>query len=302
VTLPGATQVTGTLVDCNNATVGAGYVIAGGQVHFANTNGQFSFSACGSSVTVYPYSTNPLVAGTAQTVNLSGGTQNIGNVQVCSGGGGGTGTVTDIDGNTYATIQIGAQEWMQENLKTSRYRNGDLIPTGLSNTQWQNTTSGAYAIYNDSAQYNNIYGKLYNFYAVADPRGLCPAGWHVPTDSEWNQLVKFLDPLADTTIYGSQSSIAGGFMKTVGDLQSGTGLWQAPNTGANNSSGFSGLPGGWRYPTGGYNFLGFNGLWWSSATSNPNYANHHMLEWKESNVYGFDDFVWAGFSVRCVKD
>jgi uncharacterized protein (TIGR02145 family) len=246
------------------------------------------------------------VAGTAQTVNLSGGTQNMGNVQVCSGGGGGggTGSVTDIDGNTYSTIQIGTQEWMQENLKTTRYRNGDFITTGLTNTQWQNTTSGAYAIYNDSAQYNNIYGKLYNFYAVADPRELCPTGWHVPSDSEWNVLVKFLDPQADTTGIGFQSSIAGGFMKTAGDLQSGTGLWEAPNTGATNSSGFSGLPGGYRLNFGFYNNVGFLGYWWSSTPRSTLNAWSRSLDYDDGGVTRGDNasLKRSGFSVRCLRD
>lgn len=302
VTIPGATQVTGTLVDCNNASIVSGYVIASGQVHLTSSSGQFSFSACGSSVTLTPYSTGPLSAGTAQTINLTGGTQNVGNLQVCSGGGG-TGSVTDIDGNTYATIQIGSQEWMQENLKTTKYRNGDLIPTGLNNTQWQNTTSGAWAYYNDSSQYNNPYGKLYNWYAVADPRALCPTGWHVPTDSEWNQLVKFLDPQADTTCANCyQSPIAGGLMKSVGNLQLGTGLWQPPNTGATNASSFSSLPGGFRLYNGFYYYLGLYGHWWSSSPSSTSNAWDRRLDFNNGDVFRNNTDKPDGYSVRCLKD
>jgi uncharacterized protein (TIGR02145 family) len=303
ITIPGVTQVTGTLVDCNNNALGSGYVIANGQVHFANGSGQFAFSACGSNITVYPYGTNPFTSGTAVPLTLTGGTQSMGNVPVCNGGGGGTGTVTDNNGNTYATIQIGTQEWMQENLRTTKYRNGDVITTGLNNTQWQNTTAGAWAYYNDSAQYNNPYGKLYNWYAVADSRGLCPTGWHVPTDSEWNVLVKYLDPQADTSQFSNgQSPFAGGLMKSVGDLQSGTGLWQAPNTGATNSSGFSGLPGGYRYDDGGYFSIGSSGIWWSASEYSPTYAWYRYLYYNGGNVYRYGNDKQDGFSVRCLRD
>ncbi|MFN5222683.1 MAG: FISUMP domain-containing protein [Bacteroidota bacterium] len=298
VTIPGATQVTGTLV-CNGNPVTNGYVIANGQVHFANAAGVFSFATCSSGTQLYPYGGSPLTAGTPVQIPANG---IMNNVTVCSGGGGGTGTVTDIDGNTYNTVQIGTQEWMQENLKTTKYKNGDLIPTGLNNAQWQATTQGAWAYYNDSSQYNNLYGKLYNWYAVADPRGVCPTGWHVPTDSEWNQLVKYLDPQADTTIIGSQSQIAGGLMKAIGDLQSGTGLWQSPNTGATNISGFTGLPGGYRNSNGGYSAIGYRGDWWSSSEYNANSAWYRSLDFNGANVGRNLTNKLNGFSVRCLRD
>ncbi|MFM8917493.1 MAG: FISUMP domain-containing protein, partial [Bacteroidota bacterium] len=300
VTVPGATQVTGTLVDCNNAAITNGYVIANGQVHFANAAGVFSFSTCGSGTQLYPYGGNPLTAGTPVQIPANG---NMGNVTVCSGGGGGgTGTVTDIDGNTYNTVQIGTQEWMQENLKTTKYKNGDVIPTGLNNGQWEITTTGAWAYYNNSSQYNNPYGKLYNWYAVADPRGVCPTGWHVPTDSEWNQLVKYLDPQADTTIIGYQSQIAGGLMKSVGDLQSGTGLWQSPNTGGTNISGFTGLPGGYRNVLGNYNLIGYYGFWWSSSESSTISPWLRYLYYTDAGVNRNGNNKRVGLSVRCLRD
>ncbi|MFM7033498.1 MAG: FISUMP domain-containing protein, partial [Bacteroidota bacterium] len=100
----------------------------------------------------------------------------------------GTSTVTDVDNNSYNTVQIGTQCWTQSNLKVSKYRNGDNIPTGLSNSAWQGTTSGAYAIYSNDPVNDGLYGKLYNHYAVTDGRGLCPTGWHVPSDAEWTTL------------------------------------------------------------------------------------------------------------------
>ncbi|MBI4645984.1 MAG: fibrobacter succinogenes major paralogous domain-containing protein [Bacteroidia bacterium] len=101
-------------------------------------------------------------------------------------------TVTDIDGNIYNTIIIGTQEWMQENLKVIHYRNGDAIPDVTGDTQWSNLSTGAYCNYNNNESNALIYGRLYNWYAVADSRNICPAGWHTPTDAEWTTLTDYL--------------------------------------------------------------------------------------------------------------
>jgi uncharacterized protein (TIGR02145 family) len=235
------------------------------------------------------------------------------------GGGGGSGTgvctggpstVTDVDSNVYNVVTIGNQCWMKENLKTTKYRNGNPIPTNLSNTTWQNTTSGACAINSDlfnnnTTTNNSIYGKLYNWYAVADPRELCPVGWHVPSDAEWNELVKFLDPGADTSFAnGLQSTIAGGMLKATGTLQAGTGLWQNPNTGATNSSGFTGLPGGGRSLDGSNFYISGIGWWWSS-TQNPILSGmsfYSALYPSFGNVYKSAYDKSGGLSVRCVRD
>lgn len=142
-----------------------------------------------------------------------------------------TPTVKDIDNNSYNTVKIGNQCWMRENLKVSKYRNGEAIPTGLNNADWLNTRNGAYAIYDNSNVNDAIYGKLFNWYAVRDSRGFCPTGWHVPTGAEWTTLTNFL---------GGDGE-AGRKMKSMG-----TTYWQSPNTGATNESGFSALPGGYR--------------------------------------------------------
>ncbi len=120
-----------------------------------------------------------------------------------------TGTITDIDGNTYNTTFIGGNEWMAENLRVTKYNNDDAIPTGLSNAYWFNTTQGAYAIYphgsinglDSDAEVVAAYGKLYNWHAVDDERGLCPAGWSVPGDDDWTQLVDYLMDEYDYHIY-----------------------------------------------------------------------------------------------------
>ena len=174
---------------------------------------------------------------------------------------------TDADGNTYTTVTIGSQVWMKENLKTSKYRNGNAITTNLTDIGWQNTTSGAYAIYNNDAANNTTYGKLYNWYAVADPRGLCPAGWHAPSDAEWTTLENFL----------GGANGAGGKMKSTGTILTGTGLWQDPNTDATNSSGFTGLPGGYRLDFGAYTDFGYYGYWWSSTEASSTNAWYRVL-------------------------
>jgi uncharacterized protein (TIGR02145 family) len=211
------------------------------------------------------------------------------------GGGGGSGTgvctggpsmVTDVDGNVYNVVTIGNQCWMKENLKTTKYRNGSPIPTNLNNTDWENTTGGAYAIYNNDPVNNSIYGKLYNWYAVADPRGLCPVGWHVPSDAEWTILENFL----------GGSSVAGGKMKSVSPL------WVSPNTGATNFSGFSGLPAGLRSAYGPYYDIGLDGDWWSSTQDSTNVAWYRYLFHNVGNVIRDDNFKGGGFSVRCVRD
>jgi len=195
-------------------------------------------------------------------------------------------TVSDIDGNEYQIVQIGSQTWMKENLKVTRYRNGDFIPTGLSNIEAQNTTTGAYSIFFDYAGALNDFGKLYNWYAMTDNRNLCPVGWHVPGNEEWKTLNVFLGGY----------DVAGGKMKSVSSF------WESPNEGATNESGFSGLPAGFRSFGGGYGNFGTSATWGSSSEkSNLNYLSWSIVSW--------DNYIGNGFgpkqeavSVRCIKD
>jgi uncharacterized protein (TIGR02145 family) len=202
------------------------------------------------------------------------------------------GSMTDQEGNVYKTIMIGTQEWMAENLNTSVYRNGDAIPTNLDDAIWQGTTSGAWAYYNNDASYACPYGKLYNWYACVDARQLCPVGWHVPTDAEWTVLTDFL----------GGEAVAGGKMKTTGTIEAATGLWYSPNTGATNSSGFSGAPGGVRFGNGDYGNIGGNGYWWSSSESGSSYAWYRGLSYGSDGANRNYGFKQVGFSVRCLRD
>jgi uncharacterized protein (TIGR02145 family) len=195
------------------------------------------------------------------------------------------GTMSDNDGNTYKTIQIGTQTWMAENLKTTKYRNGNVIPTNLSNTDWENTSTGAYAVYNNDAANNTTYGKLYNWYAVIDSRNLCPTGWHVPSDGEWTTLENYLG-----------ASAAGYKLKSTSTL------WNS-NSGATNESGFSCLPGGLRtLAPGSYSYIGNYGIWWSSTENLAEGAWFRSLYYSDGGIGRSYNTKLYGYSVRCLRD
>jgi uncharacterized protein (TIGR02145 family) len=212
-------------------------------------------------------------------------------------------SLSDVDGQVYSTVQVGAQCWMAENLRTTRYRNGDPIPGEVSNPDWEVTASGASAPYNNAASNTPLYGLLYNGHAVADPRGLCPAGWRVPSDDEWTSLISELDPsTCPSCTAAAYSSMAGGALRSTGTLEGVTGLWRAPNIGASNSSGFSAEPGGIRTHFGNYYTLGFLGYWWTSTPSSPDRAWIRILDNYTTQVYRNNENLQYGFSVRCLKD
>jgi len=195
-----------------------------------------------------------------------------------------------ISENKLSSVQIGTQIWMDKNLDVSTYRNGDLIPQVKDATAWAALTTGAWCYYeNDSAGYSNLgYGKLYNWYAVNDTRGLAPLGWHIPTDVEWGTL--------ETTLGGN--SVAGGKMKSPGTLK-----WASPNTGADNPSGFLGYPGGARGSNGTFGGVGMTGNWWSSYdfVSYPN-GLVYQLDYNGGGGALLPANKCSGHSVRCVKD
>ncbi len=195
------------------------------------------------------------------------------------------------------SVTIGTQTWSNKNLSVARYRNGDPIPQVTDPTQWANLTTGAWCWYNnDSATYAATHGRLYNWYAVNDPRGLAPQGWRIPTEGDWNRLVIFIDPAANTTCQGcNQSLTAGGAMKSV------TG-WNAPNRGATNSSGFAGLPGGSRLIDGAFNSVGFDGFWWSAGEFGTANAWFRYLGYYDAIVFRNYFSKTLGFSVRVVRD
>jgi uncharacterized protein (TIGR02145 family) len=206
--------------------------------------------------------------------------------------------VSDADGNTYSSIILNGQEWMAENLRTTTYANGDPIPNVTDNTQWQNLTIGAWAHYNNDSQYENPYGKLYNRYSVNDSRNVCPTGWHVPSDAEWSIFINYLDPNADG---GNNNPYSNGLRNTAGGKMKSTGTqyWLPLNQDATNESGFSGLPGGYRF-SGYFDHIGKHGIFWGSK---EDAAYSILLDDGTGDVYsGYDDDKTNGYSVRCLRD
>jgi uncharacterized protein (TIGR02145 family) len=214
------------------------------------------------------------------------------------------GSTTDVDGNTYTTVTIGTQEWMKENLMVSKYRNGDPIGEVSDAGQWaaiynngNPTGQAAWCYYNNDAANNTTYGKLYNWYAVADPRGLCPTGWHVPTDAEWYTLENYLDPTVnDPNDTGYRGTDVGGKLKAVSSL------WTNPNTGATNSSGFTAFPGGLRTSDGPFNHIGNYGFWWSSTVYSSAFAWSRYLNYLNASSNRNGNYASNGISVRCLRD
>lgn len=188
-------------------------------------------------------------------------------------------------------VTIGKQIWTNKNLDLSTYRNGDIIPQVTDAKIFADLTTGAWCYYNNDSTNYSKYGKLYNWYAITDVRGLAPKGWHIPSATEWETLATFL----------RGAGVAGGQMKESGTLN-----WSKPNTDATNTSGFSGLPGGRK----GYNNFsdeGYIGYFWSSSiwcgngwcigpiSRSLNYSDGSLSQSSSPAMY-------LAFSVRCIKD
>jgi len=215
-----------------------------------------------------------------------------------------TGSVTDIQGFVYRTVKIGNQWWMAEDLKTTRYRDSSTlhaVPPPPFDTTWSHFTTGVYS--NNLDNQNTIIGVLYNYYAVTDPRGLAPAGWHIPSDAEWKVLETHLGMSteeADKTSW--RGTHEGEKLKVV---RGTTGGWSDyGSVWATNESGFSALAFGCRMFDGswGYPGQGSTGFWWTSTSQENNQAWYRYLDYKNSNVFRYYGVKTYGFSVRCVKD
>jgi uncharacterized protein (TIGR02145 family) len=198
-----------------------------------------------------------------------------------------------------ATVTIGNQVWMLKNLSVDRYRNGDPIPQVTNATAWSALTTGAWCWYNnDSATYAEKYGRLYNWYAVTDPRGLAPVGYRVSTNSDWNKLTKFLAPTADTSCTNCfPSSVVGGALKDAGLVN-----WASPNTGGTNASGFTAMPGGDRNSAGVFNYIRSYGSFWTSTSFNISNALFRYMFSGSAQIANNIDDKRTGYSVRCVKE
>jgi len=212
-------------------------------------------------------------------------------------------TINETDMGNYETVELCNQIWMRKNLDVTTYRNGEPIRHCETAAEWQGAYSkeeGAWCYYNNSDSLGEIYGKLYNWYAVNDPRGLAPEGWHIPTDEEWKTLEMCLG-MSQTEADGS------GWRGTdqSSQLAGRADLWQDGNleTNANfGTSGFSALPGGGRGSNGAFDDIGCNAYWWSSSEYDATLAWIRILYFLNSKVYRSSRDKDYGFSVRCVKD
>jgi uncharacterized protein (TIGR02145 family) len=189
----------------------------------------------------------------------------------------------------FESITIGTQTWMKKNLEVTTYRNGDSIPQVTGATAWAGLSAGAWCYYNNDPANGTVYGKLYNWFTVNDPRNIAPAGWHVPSQTDWMVLIAFL----------GDNVVAGGKMK-----EQGTAHWNSPNAGATNSSGFTALPGAFRSYNGDFSALGNQGNWWSVTENlfNTPIAWFCPLNFDNGGVNLNSFNKPAGFSVRCIKD
>ena len=205
--------------------------------------------------------------------------------------------VTDVDGNVYRTIMIGDQIWMAENLSVTHFRNGDPIPNVTDSMHWTDTYEPAYCEYNNSTSFVQHYGRLYNWYAVQDPRNIAPEGWHVPDDSEWSELETFLgmDSVAvnDIRWRGENQGVQ---LKEIGTA------WDSLDTGATNESGFTALPAGYRRFNGRFDYIDYTAFFWTTTEYEELQGWFRALRCDYTNVYRYANLKEYAFSVRCIKD
>ena len=200
--------------------------------------------------------------------------------------------VTDKDGNVYKTIIIGTQEWMLENLNGTHFRNGDAIQQEKDDDDWSQLNTPAWCNFDNNSNNGKTFGKLYNYQAVNDPRGLAPKGWHIPNDAEWKQLINYL----------GGDSLAGEKIKSLSK-------WKSPPTAIRNESGFSAYPvgsrGGRRRSencSGCFDGIGYYAYFWSSTEVRGGYNNCFSLSDMLPKLFYGNSEMQAGYSVRCIKD
>jgi uncharacterized protein (TIGR02145 family) len=199
-------------------------------------------------------------------------------------------------------VQIGSQCWLKENLRTTKYNDNSSIPEVTDASTWTSTTSGAYCCYDNNPSNCDTYGALYNWYAVETGK-LCPSGWHVPSDAEWDTLTNYLS--ANSQYWcGSNSSYIAKSLASTTLWNTHTGTCTVGNDlSANNSTGFSALPGGYRNSSdGSFYYLSYYGYWWSSTENGASYAWFRSLNYNNANASRSSFNKRFGLSVRCLRD
>jgi uncharacterized protein (TIGR02145 family) len=193
------------------------------------------------------------------------------------------------ENNFIGSVRTGNQEWQTKNLDVDRFRNGDLIQEARTKEEWVSAGENeepVWSYFDNDAENGKIYGKLYNWYAINDARGLAPDGWHIPADYELIALTNYL----------GGEKVAGGKMKSIG-----TTYWEEPNKGASNESGFSVLPGGYRDYNGSFYNISYNAFFWSTTENGSNHAWYRYLYNNNINVYRYYFNKSVGASVRCLR-
>ena len=253
------------------------------------TPGRF---ALGDGILTYVITGTPTTSGTASfDFSIADKTCTVTRDVIAATNSGYGANVTDMDGNVYKTVVIGTQTWMAENLKTSKYSDGTPIPNVSENMEWSKLSTGAWAYYNNDLQKNTKHGKLYNWYVVNPTingnKNVCPTGWHIPSNTEWTSLTDYL----------GGASVAGGKLKDVGYTN-----WNSPNKEATNSSLFTALPSGIRYPDGSYSYNGELSQWWSNVEFNSGNAYYIAVSYTLGSVDNYPNDKKYGYSIRCLKD
>ena len=239
----------------------------------------------------------PLLFGQSAMERFGKFTMDYSNSNLIIGGSSNSSSTNSTNSNTIKSVKIGTQTWMTENLNVDRFRNGDLIPEAKTDEQWNNAgqlKQPAWCYYKNDSTNGAKYGKLYNWYAVNDTRGLSPKGWHVPSYNEFLVLRKFIGQMEG----GKKMKATSDWEIPIPDIPPGNGT---------NSSGFNGFPGGWRYLTGQFNGLHTNAEFWTSTTNYNQYT-------KDQNAKFFCFYLRVdlldesyndkgqGRSIRCIKD
>ena len=210
-------------------------------------------------------------------------------------------TISDIDGNVYTTVLIGTQCWMKENLRTTKYRDGSPIPNVSEDSAWLYLNTGAYVWYDNDSSWKNKYGAIYNWYSVDNLNGLCPTAWHVPSADEWVALTNSIGGIYNADELKScrqVNSPLGGYCNVSEHPR-----WYQDSTyHGTDYSGFSGLPGGFRYEFGSFGNIGRIGYWWSSTEAWTTTARSRSMSYMTGFLGGCNCIKERGFSIRCLKD
>lgn len=283
--------ITGSVTNCSNMPLTEGYLEINGLIYFTN-NGAFSTHVCGNQLEIRPVRSTPVVEfGDVLSVTLSQYSTDLGEIQLCNGDTVQTSTVTDIDGNVYKTVLIGAQWWMAESLRTTRFANGTLIPNITNDNVWASLTTPAWSVYENNMALDSINGKLYNYYTVSASGNLCPANWHVPSYGDfeilWNNLGGY--------------PIAGGKMKGTATFPASP-SWAPPNLGASNVSGFSAYGVGMRLYEGSFSGVYYDGMFWTSDNTSNTTGGSIYLSSTFKYISTWDYNKSAGKNIRCVMN